>query len=95
MATRRRTTRSRTTRRRSTTYRTTTRRRRPRVATTLGSAVALALVAAWLRLEWWPWRAAIIAGVVLLLVLWFLWFLWSRRGDIYDEMQARKEDEQQ
>lgn len=55
------------------------------MATTLGSAVALALVAAWLRLAWWPWRIVIIAAVVVLATV---WFLWSRRGDIYDEMQA-------
>lgn len=91
MATRRRSTRTRTTRRTRSTSRSTTRRRRPRLATTLGSAVAIALVAAWIRLSWWPWRIGIVAGV---LVLFVVWFLWTRRGDIYDEMQARKDDEQ-
>lgn len=88
--TRRRTTRSRTTRRSSgTTYR----RRRPKLATTLGSAAALALIAAFVRLSL-LWRVVLVAVVLALLVV---WFLWSRRGDIYDEMQARRdvEDEAQ
>lgn len=100
MATRRRTTRSATTRRRTTTRRSTsrtrcritsrTRRRRPKLATTLGSAAALALVAVYTRFDWWPWRIAVTAGLVTLLVV---YFLWSRRGDIYDEMQVRREEE--
>jgi Flp pilus assembly protein TadB len=80
--TRRRGTRSRTTRRGTgTTYR----RRRPKLATTLGSAAALALIAAFVR---WSLlgRVVLVAAMVALLVA---WFLWSRRGDISDEMQAR------
>jgi hypothetical protein len=100
MATRRRTTRASTTPRRTTrrtTSRTrsrttgrTTRRRRPRLATTLGSAAALGLIAVYTRFDWWPWRITVTAGLVCLLVS---YFLWSRRGDIYDEMQAQREEE--
>jgi len=86
----RRTTRRRTTR--SGSYRRTTsyRRRRPKLATTLGSAVALALIAAFVRLPS-LWRVVLVAAVVTLLVV---WFLWSRRGDIDDEMQGRREREE-
>lgn len=87
MVTRRRSRRTSSRRTRSTRSTPSVRRRRPGLAVTLGSALALALVAAWVRAPWWPWRTAMIAGVVVLMVA---WYLWTRRGDIYDEMQARK-----
>ncbi|MFN8078713.1 MAG: hypothetical protein U0Q19_04035 [Kineosporiaceae bacterium] len=74
-----------TTARRTTRRRTTgTRRRSPKLATTLGSAIALALVAGWVRLSW-MWRGVLVGGLLALLVI---YFLWSRRGAIYDEMQT-------
>jgi hypothetical protein len=102
MVTRRRT-RAASTRRRTTTRRTssrtrsrttsrTTRRRRPRLATTLGSAAALGLIAVYTRFDWWPWRITVTAGLLCLLIV---YFLWSRRGDIYDEIKARHEIEAQ
>ena len=84
-STRRSTTRRSTTARRTTRRRTTsTRRRSPKLATTLGSALALGLVAGWVRLSW-TWRGVLVGGLLALLEI---YFLWSRRGDIYDEMQT-------
>lgn len=60
-------------------------RRRPKLATTLGSAAALAVIAFYTRASW-PWRIGVTAAVLAALVL--AW-LWGRRGDIYDEMQDR------
>ncbi len=70
----------RTTRRRNT----STRRRRPRLATTLGSALALGLLAGWLRLGWLG-RGLLAAALLVVLIG---YFLWSRRGQIHDEMTS-------
>jgi len=45
---------------------------------------ALAIIAGVTRMTLW-WRIGTIAALVTLITV---YFLWSRRGDIYDEMQA-------
>lgn len=61
-----------------------TRRRRPTLATTLGSALALGLLAGWLRLGWLG-RGLLVTALLAVLVG---YFVWSRRGQIHDEMTS-------
>lgn len=64
-------------------------RRRPRLATTLGSAAALVLLAVYTE-GTWPLRI----GVTVLLVGALLaWWLWSRRAEIAAEMHTDGADE--
>ncbi len=73
------------TRRRRTSRRTTRRtvRRRPKLATTLGSVAALALMAFYSRVGW-PWRIGATVAITVALVGYYLWSHSQIEGDTDD-----------